>query len=256
MQFSAAMLPDDVERATLAGRVALPEGPTPVLIRGGMVEDVSRAAPTVADLIERGGFDSVEGRRLFTLEELCGRAEELLLSPIDLQIVKAAGVTFAISAIERVIEERARGNSDRALEIRQGLEARIGGAIRSVVPGTEEAAALKRALIEDGLWSQYLEVAQIDVVAERRSDRLALWIDGQHHFRLGIVPVRIGADADLGAPANGGENRHLGEDLGVRPDRDFEILRPEAVLDQRPLQRGRLVGAGNDRTDRAADARL
>ena len=56
MLFSAAMLPDDVERATLAGRLSLPEGPTPVLIRGGMVEDMSRIAPTMADLIERGGF--------------------------------------------------------------------------------------------------------------------------------------------------------------------------------------------------------
>src|SRR3569833_2927196 len=102
MQFSAAMLPDDVERATLAGRLALPEGPTPVLIRNGAVEDVSRAAPTIADLVARGGFESVEGRRRFSLDARCARASELLLSPIDLQIVKAAGVTFAVSAIERV----------------------------------------------------------------------------------------------------------------------------------------------------------
>src|SRR3954470_10108455 len=105
MLFSASMLLDDVERATLAGRLALPEGPTPVLIRNGIVEDMSRVAPTMADLIERGGFDSLEGRRLFTIEQLCAGASELLLSPIDLQIVKAAGVTFAVSAIERVIEE-------------------------------------------------------------------------------------------------------------------------------------------------------
>ncbi|HEX4736544.1 MAG TPA: fumarylacetoacetate hydrolase family protein [Allosphingosinicella sp.] len=215
MQFSTAMLPDDVERATLAGRVALPEGPTPVLIRNDMVEDMSRVAPTMADLIERGSFESLEGRRLFTLDELCGRAAELLLSPIDLQIVKAAGVTFAISAIERVIEERARGDADRALEIRQGLEQRIGGAIRSVVPGTEEAAALKRALIEDGLWSQYLEVA-------------------------------IGPDAEIFTKVPVLSSVGWGAEIGVRSDSDWNNPEPEVVLVVDP--KGRAAGAtlGND----------
>jgi fumarylacetoacetate (FAA) hydrolase family protein len=209
------MLPDDVERATLAGRVALPEGPTPVLIRNDMVEDMSRVAPTMADLIERGSFESLEGRRLFTLDELCGRAAELLLSPIDLQIVKAAGVTFAISAIERVIEERARGDADRALEIRQGLEQRIGGAIRSVVPGTEEAAALKRALIEDGLWSQYLEVA-------------------------------IGPDAEIFTKVPVLSSVGWGAEIGVRSDSDWNNPEPEVVLVVDP--KGRAAGAtlGND----------
>lgn len=215
MQFSTAMLPDDVERATLAGRLSLPEGPTPVLIRNGAVEDMSRDAPTMADLIERGGFESLEGRRLFSLDELCARAEELLLSPIDLQIVKAAGVTFAVSAIERVIEERARGDADRALEIRQGLEQRIGGAIRSVVPGTEEAAALKRALIEDGLWSQYLEVA-------------------------------IGPDAEVFTKVPVLSSVGWGAEIGVRSDSDWNNPEPEVVLVVDP--HGRAAGAtlGND----------
>jgi fumarylacetoacetate (FAA) hydrolase family protein len=159
MDFTSAMLPDDVERATLAGRLALPEGPTPVLIRNGAVEDMSHVAPTMADLIERGGFESLEGRRLFSLDELCARADALLLSPIDLQIVKAAGVTFAISAIERVIEERAQGAPEKAQAIREALSARVGTDLRAVVPGSPEAARLKTALIADGLWSQYLEVA-------------------------------------------------------------------------------------------------
>ena len=215
MRFSAAMLPDDVERATLAGRLQLPEGPTPVLVRGGAVEDMSRVAATVADLIARGGVDSVEGRRLFTLEELCARADALLLSPIDLQIVKAAGVTFAVSAIERVIEARARGDSERALEIRQGLEARIGGAIRSVVPGSEDAAALKRALIEDGLWSQYLEVA-------------------------------IGPDAEIFTKVPVLSSVGWGAEIGVRSDSDWNNPEPEVVLAVDP--RGHAVGAtlGND----------
>jgi fumarylacetoacetate (FAA) hydrolase family protein len=169
----------------------------------------------MADLIERGGVESPEGRRLFSLDELCERAKELLLSPIDLQIVKAAGVTFAVSAIERVIEERARGNADRALEIRQGLEQRIGGAIRSVVPGTEEAAALKQALIDDGLWSQYLEVA-------------------------------IGPDAEVFTKVPVLSSVGWGAEIGVRSDSDWNNPEPEVVLVVDPD--GRAAGAtlGND----------
>jgi fumarylacetoacetate (FAA) hydrolase family protein len=152
----AALLPDDLAEATLVGRLRLEAGPTPVVIRGGAVEEVSAAASTVADLLDRSDPAGMAGRRLFGVEDLDLSA---LLSPLDLQVVKAAGVTFAISAIERVIEERARGDSTAAAAIRDRLEARIGGAIRQVVPGTPEAAALKSALIEDGLWSQYLEVA-------------------------------------------------------------------------------------------------
>ena len=82
-----------------------------------------------------------------------------LLSPVDLQCVKAAGVTFAVSAIERVIEERAKGDPARAQEMRQQLAQRIGTDIRKVVPGSPEAQKLKDVLIADGVWSQYLEVA-------------------------------------------------------------------------------------------------
>ena len=97
------MLPTDLDAAVLVGRLRLPEGPTPVLIRGGVVQDVSAHAPTVADLLDRRDIADLSGRRLFALDELYARAGELLLSPVDLQVVKAAGVTFAISAIERVI---------------------------------------------------------------------------------------------------------------------------------------------------------
>jgi len=100
MLSTAAMLPADAADATLAGRLLLDAGPTPVLIRDGVVEDVSRSAPTIADLMELDDPAGVSGERLFGIDEL---PIELLLAPVDLQAVKAAGVTFAISAIERVI---------------------------------------------------------------------------------------------------------------------------------------------------------
>src|SRR4029079_18483809 len=117
MKFTAAMLPEDAAGATLAGRFLLDEGPTPVLIREGAVEDVSRAAPTIADLMDLADPASVSGQRLFGIDELEELPAERFLAPVDLQAVKAAGVTFAISALERVIEERARGDFTRAAEI-------------------------------------------------------------------------------------------------------------------------------------------
>src|SRR3982751_4622499 len=145
------MLPADVADATLAGRLLLDEGPTPVVIRSGAVEDVSRVAPTISHLLEIP-LDGVRGERLFGIEELERLPASRFLAPIDLQAVKAAGVTFAISAIERVIEERARGDYRAASAIRDKLEDRIGGGIRSVVPGSEGAERLKHALLEENLW--------------------------------------------------------------------------------------------------------
>src|SRR6059058_2240024 len=118
MAATAHMLPADTSNAILAGRLLLDEGPTPVLIRGGAVEDVSRSAPTIADLMEVPHPASVRGEHLFAVEELEHLPAERILAPVDLQAVKAAGVTFAISAIERVIEERARGDFRQAAAIR------------------------------------------------------------------------------------------------------------------------------------------
>src|ERR1019366_9847231 len=80
------------------------------------------------------------------------------LAPVDLQAIKAAGVTFAVSLIERVIEEQARGQPERAAAVRSEVEAAIGGAIEGLVPGSPQAMELKRLLQAKGLWSQYLEV--------------------------------------------------------------------------------------------------
>ena len=198
MQLSAAMLPADLARATLAGRLQLDDGPTPVLIRGGFVEDVSPAAPTVADLVECD-IESVSGDRLFSIDELYSLPPQKILAPVDIQAVKAAGVTFAISAIERVIEERARGEYREAAAIRDKLEQRIGGAIRSVVPGSDAAARLKEALIEDGLWSQYLEVA-------------------------------IGPDAEIFTKTAPLASVGWGAEIGVRSDSSWNNPEPEVVL--------------------------
>ena len=209
------MLPTDLSNAILAGRLLLDEGPTPVLIRGGAVEDVSRAAPTIADLMDLAEPASIRGERLFSVQELERLPAERFLAPIDLQAVKAAGVTFAISAIERVIEERARGDFRRAGEIRDKLEQRIGGAIRSVVPGSDGAARLKDALIDDGLWSQYLEVA-------------------------------IGPDAEIFTKTAPLASVGWGAAVGVRSDSTWNNPEPEVVLVVN--SRGEIRGAtlGND----------
>ena len=212
-QSKRAMLPADSDQAVLAGRLDLGEGPTPVLVRGGMVEDVSAAAPTIADLFALGAPAAVPGRALFPVEELAERAA--LLSPIDLQAIKACGVTFAVSAIERVIEEAARGDMEAAAGVRERLEARVGGGIRSVVPGTPEAARLKAALIEDGMWSQYLEVA-------------------------------IGPDAEVFTKTAVLASVGWGAEIGVRSDSHWNNPEPEIVLVADA--KGRVLGAalGND----------
>jgi fumarylacetoacetate (FAA) hydrolase family protein len=215
MIFSAAMLPVDFAAATLAGRLLLEAGPTPVIVRNGAVEDVSRVAPTIADLMDMPEPASVVGEPLFSIDELMTLPAESILAPVDLQAVKAAGVTFAISAIERVIEERAGGDFRRAAEIRDKLEQRIGGAIRSVVPGSEPAARLKQALIEDGLWSQYLEVA-------------------------------IGPDAEIFTKTAPLASVGWGAAVGVRSDSTWNNPEPEVVLVVN--SRGEIRGAtlGND----------
>jgi fumarylacetoacetate (FAA) hydrolase family protein len=215
------MLPDDAADAVLAGRLDLGDGPAPVLLRGGTVEDVSRQAPTVADLLDRDDPASLRGTPVCTIAQLIeGIANPApdtprLLSPIDLQVVKAAGVTFALSAIERVIEERARGDSGAAAAIRERIESRIGGEIRAVVPGSAEAAALKAALVEDGLWSQYLEVA-------------------------------IGPDAEIFTKAPVLSTVGWGAEIGVRSDSDWNNPEPEVVLIADSAGRPRGATLGND----------
>lgn len=209
----AACLPDDWRHATLLGRLDLGEGPTPVLVAGGVAHDMTAVAPTVAQLVADGGLDPSRGAALGPLPEVAAGAR--LLSPIDLQCVKAAGVTFAVSALERVIEESARGDAAAAAAVRGRLEERIGGSLRAVVPGSAEAARLKKALIEDRLWSQYLEVA-------------------------------IGPDAEIFTKGPPLSSVGWGAEVGVRSDSTWNNPEPEVVLLVSPA--GEPVGAtlGND----------
>ncbi|MFV0622479.1 fumarylacetoacetate hydrolase family protein [Sphingomonas sp. ac-8] len=215
----AHALPADWRNATLLGRIDRGEGPSPILVRQGTAYDMARVAPTVSELVAHGIPDAASGEVLGDLETLglsaAADAKVRLLSPIDLQCVKAAGVTFAVSALERVIEEGARGDHERAAEVRARLEGALGGNIRSVVPGTPEAAALKDALIADGLWSQYLEVA-------------------------------IGPDAEIFTKAPVLATVGWGAEVGVRSDSTWNNPEPEVVL--LADANGRAVGAtlGND----------
>jgi fumarylacetoacetate (FAA) hydrolase family protein len=159
----------DWQSALMLGRVALPEGPTPVLVRDGRMYDISAFAPTVADAVaRRDALSGFSGRDLGPLDaldifsvwaETASSSALKLLAPVDLQCVKASGVTFAVSAIERVIEERAQGHAARARDIRDALKDKVGTDLSAVEPGSDAAASLKAALSKEGLWSQYLEVA-------------------------------------------------------------------------------------------------
>ena len=165
-------LPADSTAGTLVGRVWRPDvaGPSVVAIRHDGVYDISRSFPTMRDLCEsEDPAASVAGAhadRIGDLAAILANTDEngrdtgkpWLLTPIDLQAVKAAGVTFAISLLERVIEEQARGAPERAAAARIEVEQALGGAIDGLKPGSPQAMELKKLLQAKGLWSQYLEV--------------------------------------------------------------------------------------------------
>ncbi len=183
--------------------------------------DISAQVPTTADALAMSDLATLEGVDLGAIEDLTFRTDwsEIegfhLLSPLDLQCIKASGVTFAVSALERVIEERARGNAEAANLIREGLKARIGGDLKDLKPGSEQAEAVKATLIADGLWSQYLEVA-------------------------------IGPYAEIFTKAPVMASVGWGAAVGVRSDSAWNNPEPEVVVICDPS--GRAVGAalGND----------
>ena len=226
---AASALPLDAERATLVGRAwhASAGGPVVVAVRGGDVLDLSATFATMRDVAENpapaAAVAVATGPVLGTLDELVGNAaadardpgHHWLLSPIDLQVVKAAGVTFPVSMLERIIEEKARGEVDAAEDIRATVLAALGSDLTDLVPGSPEAMRLKEVLIAEGLWSQYLEVG-------------------------------IGPDAEIFTKAPVLATVGTAVDVGIRSDSEWNNPEPEVVLVI--ASTGRIVGAtlGND----------
>jgi len=217
-------LPQDAERACLVGRVALGGDPHVVAVRGNMLCDLSALAPTMSDLLDLAA--PAEQVRAHDAPPLCTLTEAVrgaaahdpairLLAPCDLQAVKAAGVTFADSMIERVIEERARGDATAALAIRRELADAIGVEIVAIRPGSDAAARAKALLIANGLWSQYLEVG-------------------------------IGPDAEIFTKAQPLSAVGHAAQIGIHPKSSWNNPEPEVVL--ACSARGVIVGAtlGND----------
>ena len=226
----AVSLPADHARATLVGRMHVPAlgGPTLVRVASDGVYDLSAVAPTMRDLLElddpaaavRGARDApriAETPAVLanSAEATCNDALPRFLAPCDLQAIKAAGVTFVASMLERVIEEQARGDPARAERVRAAVVAIIGENLGSVKPGSPEAARLKEALIGQGVWSQYLEVG-------------------------------IGPDAEVFTKAQPMSAVGTGADIGIHPRSAWNNPEPEIVLAVN--SRGETVGAtlGND----------
>jgi len=208
------------------GRIWSPQagGPSVVTIRDGAVVDItSRQAPTVRDICEMddpaGYVRTAGGMPVGRLDAIAGsagdRANPHFLAPCDLQAVKACGVTFASSMVERVIEEQAAGDPGKALEIRARVGEAIGGSLRNIKAGSDEAAQVKAALVAEGLWSQYLEVG-------------------------------IGPDAEVFTKAQVLSSVGPGAEVGLHPISKWNNPEPEIVLAVSSY--GRIVGAalGND----------
>lgn len=225
----AAALPDDHSEAALVGRAWVPgAGPTPVRIAGDEVFDLSSLAPTSSQLLELDD-PAAAVRAARGLPRLCRTGALLansrhdarddrrpwLLAPCDLQAIKASGVTFVASMLERVIEEQARGDSTRAAALRQSITAVIGPDLQTVTPGSDAAARLKEILIAQGAWSQYLEVG-------------------------------IGPDAEIFTKAAPMSAVGTGAEIGIHPKSSWNNPEPEIVL--AVSSAGRVVGAalGND----------
>jgi fumarylacetoacetate (FAA) hydrolase family protein len=224
-----AALPVDAATATIVGRVWRPDvnGPSVVTIRDGDVFDISALCPIMRDLCETtdpaARVRSIEGKPLGTVDALLAntppqtrdRAKPWFLAPIDLQAIKAAGVTFAISMLERVIEERARGDITAAATIRAEVTRLVGDDLAKLKPGSPEAARLKQVLIDQNAWSQYLEVG-------------------------------IGPDAEIFTKAQPMAAVGTFMDAGINPISSWNNPEPEVVLIV--ASTGRIVGAtlGND----------
>ncbi|SFO99460.1 Fumarylacetoacetate (FAA) hydrolase family protein [Mesorhizobium sp. NFR06] len=212
------------------GRARASQAPHPlvVTVRGGEVIDItSRAAPTVRDLCELKDpadyLRSAKGKAIGPLADIAANSFEakgdskrpILLSPVDLQAVKASGVTFVVSLLERVIEEQARGSAEKADAIRADIAGLIGHDLSKLKPGSPEAMEIKAKLISRGAWSQYLEVG-------------------------------IGPDAEIFTKCQPMASVGFGADVGLHPVSTWNNPEPEIAMIADSS--GRIVGAtlGND----------
>ena len=227
---SKIVLPDDGARGTLVGRCWLPaaSGPAVVAVAETGVYDISAAWPTSAALMnaENPAHAAVGGgstERIGGVDEILANsvpdtrdpAKPWFLAPIDLQAIKAAGVTFLDSLMERVIEEHAKGDSGAAEEVRRSIAAEIGASLNGIRPGSDAALKLKESLVARGLWSPYLEVG-------------------------------IGPDAEIFTKAQPMSAVGVGAEIGIPRHSTWNNPEPEAVLIVNA--RGEIVGAtlGND----------
>ena len=223
-------LPEDAERAILVGRAWVPgdhPGPSPVIIRGADVVDISDTFPTMSELLNtesiESKMDDLNGTKIGVIDSLLensvwhsqDKKHPYLLAPVDLQAVKACGVTFAQSMLERVIEERAKGDPSAAQGIRNDIQKVIGLNLESIIPGSSEAEQLKEVLIGKDMWSQYLEVG-------------------------------IGPDAEVFTKAQPMSVMGIGAQIGILEKSEWNNPEPEITLAVNA--RGKILGAtlGND----------
>ena len=234
LALDATALPDDADRATLIGRAWVPgrvPGPSPVALADGQVYDLTAAAATSAELVNsqdpvqlvRSTLRAGRGKPLGAVGDVLANSSAdrrdprhaYFLCPVDLQAVRACGVTFIASMLERVIEEQAHGDPAQAEAIRRSIGEEIGAQVGSIEPGSPEAMRLKDSLIKRGVWSQYLEVG-------------------------------IGPDAEVFNKAQPMSAVGTGAEIGILSNSSWNNPEPEVVL---VINRaGRVVGAmlGND----------
>ena len=228
-----ASLPLDAAQACLVGRIWVP-GTGPVLVAVAADQrllDLSSIAATSSQLMAvddparavRTAVTTGSLPAVATLAQVMHNSDEAsrdtscpwLLAPCDLQVVKASGVTFVASLLERVIEEQARGDAAKASDIRQALGGILGDNLADIVPGSADAERVKQVLLAQGVWSQYLEVG-------------------------------IGPDAEVFTKAPVLSAVGSGADVGILAQSAWNNPEPEIVLAVN--KHGQVVGAtlGND----------